>query len=83
MCCKKESYLAIDKIIHAVIKTRKIPINESTSSGKTLTDNEIRDNTKAIRSLENSWMFLKGTTGKITSKEREFTINGKCAHTIS
>ena len=35
----------------------------------TLTDNEIKDIMKVIKSLENRGILLKGTTRKITSQE--------------
>ena len=37
-----------------------------------LTNNEIKATTKIIRSLENRWILLKGTTKKITSHEEIF-----------
>ena len=41
-------------------------------SGTTLTNNKIKYIMKVIKSLENRWILLKGTTGKITSQERGF-----------
>ena len=41
-------------------------------SGITLTNNEIKDIMKAIKSLENRRSLLKGFTRKITSQEGEF-----------
>ena len=40
------------------------------SLGITLTNNEIKDIIKVIKSLENRGILLKGTTRKITSQER-------------
>ena len=37
-----------------------------------LTNNEIKDIIKVIRSLENSGVLLKGTTKKITTQEEGF-----------
>ena len=37
-----------------------------------LTNNEIKDNIKVIKSLENRGIFLKGTTRQITSWEGGF-----------
>ena len=44
----------------------------SKGSGITLTNNEIKDIMKVIKSLENSGILLKGTTRKFTSQERGF-----------
>ena len=41
-------------------------------SGITLTNNEMKDNMKAVKSLENREISLKGTTRNITSQEEEF-----------
>ena len=43
-----------------------------TGSGITLTNNEIKDIMKVIKSLENRGILLKGTTRKITSQEGGF-----------
>ena len=43
-----------------------------TGSGITLTNNEIKDIIKVIKSLENREILLKGTTTKITSQEGGF-----------
>ena len=42
----------------------------SKSSGITLTNNEIKDIIKVIKSLKNRGILLKGATSKITSQER-------------
>ena len=39
-----------------------------------LTNNEIKDIMKVIKSLENKRLLLKETTGKITSQERGFSV---------
>ena len=44
----------------------------SEGSGITLTNNEIKDTIKGIKSLESTGILLKGTTTKITSQEGEF-----------
>ena len=44
----------------------------SKGSGITLTNNEIKDIMKVIKSLENSGVLLKGTTRKFTSQEGGF-----------
>ena len=44
----------------------------SKGSGITLTNNEIKDIMKVIKSLENNGILLKGTTRKFTSQERVF-----------
>ena len=41
-------------------------------SGKTVTNNEIKDIMKVIESLENRGISSKGTTRKITSQEGRF-----------
>ena len=43
-------------------------------SGKSLTKNEIKDIIKVIKSLENRWMLLKGTTKKIVEKKGDFSV---------
>ena len=47
-------------------------IEEKFGSGITLTNNEIKYTIKAIKSLENRGILLKGTTTKITSQEGRF-----------
>ena len=63
--------------------------------GITLTNNEIKDIIKVIRSLENKGILLKGTTEKIISQEGRYlytflgllmsllTINNKCTYAIT
>ena len=41
-------------------------------SGLMLTNNDIKDIVKVIRSLENRGILLKGTSKKISSQERQF-----------
>ena len=53
-------------------KIRKMLINVSRDSGIMLTNNEIKDTIKVIRSLENRGILLKGTTRKITCQEGGF-----------
>ena len=45
-----------------------------TGSGITLTNKEIKDIIKVIKSLENRGISLKGTTRKITSQKGRFPI---------
>ena len=47
-------------------------IKENFGSMITLTNNKIKDVIKVIKSLENRWILLKGTTRKIASQEGEF-----------
>ena len=47
-------------------------VKEKSGSGVTLTDNEIKDIMKVIKSLENRGILLKGTTRKTTSQEGGF-----------
>ena len=42
--------------------------------GITLTNNEIKDIMKVIKSLENGGISLKGTTTKITSQKRRISL---------
>ena len=44
----------------------------ASGAGITLTNNEIKDTMKVIKSLENREILLKGTTRKITSLEEGF-----------
>ena len=44
----------------------------SKGSGITITNNEIKDIMKVIKSLENRGILLKGTTRKITTQEGGF-----------
>ena len=50
----------------------KKTFTSSEGSGITLTNNEIKDFMKIIKSLENRETLLKGTTTKITSPEGGF-----------
>ena len=45
---------------------------KSFGAGITLTDNEIKDIMKVIKSLENRGILLKGTTRNITSQKEGF-----------
>ena len=47
--------------------TKKLTLSKG--SGITLTNNEIKDITKEIKSLENRGILLKGITRKVTSQE--------------
>ena len=47
-------------------------IKEKFGSGITLTNNEIKDIMKVIKSLENRGSLIKGTTRKFTSREGRF-----------
>ena len=58
----------------SVIKNFKNASDKVLGQGKILTDNEIKDIVKVIKSLENREILLKGTTRKITSQEGEFYI---------
>ena len=55
--------LVVDARLNLIGKKMK----EKFSSGIILTNNEIKDIMKVIKSLENRGTFLKGTTTKITS----------------
>ena len=41
-----------------------------TGRGITLTNNEIKDTMKIIKSSENKWILLKGNTKKIINQKR-------------
>ena len=56
----------------SVVKNFKNASDKVLGQGKILTDNEIKDIAKVIKSLENREILLKGTTRKITSQEGEF-----------
>ena len=60
--------LFIDTGLNMIGKKNK----QKLGSGITLTNNEIKDIMKVIKSLENRGILLKGTTKKITSQERGF-----------
>ena len=47
-------------------------MSSMTDSGITLTNDEIRDIMRAIKTSENKGILLKGTTRKITSQEEGF-----------
>ena len=47
-------------------------IKEKPGSEITLTNNEIKDTMKVIKSLENRAILMEGTTTKSTSEEAEF-----------
>ena len=63
-----EKNLLIDAGIYMVGKK----IKEKFGSGITLTNNEIKDITKVIMSLENRGILLKGTTTNTASQEGRF-----------
>ena len=64
--------------LNNIIKTVDIFINftedfkKFSVTGITLTNNEIKDIMKVVKSLENREILLKGTTTKITSQEGGF-----------
>ena len=64
--------------LNDIIKTVDIFINftedfkKFSVTGITLTNNEIKDIMKVVKSLENREILLKGTTTKITSQEGGF-----------
>ena len=55
-----------------VIKDFKKAFDNVLGTGITLTDSEIKDITKIIKSLKNRGILLKGTTRKITGQEGGF-----------
>ena len=66
--------VSLNDIIKTTDTSRKI-IKDSKNvfgPGVTLTNNEVKDTKKLIKSLENRGILLKGTTRKITSQEGGF-----------
>ena len=55
-----------------VIKDFKNASDKLLGTGITLTDNEIKDILKVIKSSENRGILLKGTTRKMTSQRGRF-----------
>ena len=62
----------VDEVFNVIGKNIKKVILSISGSGITLTNNEIKDIIKLIKSLENRRILLKGTTRKITGQEGEF-----------
>ena len=62
----------VDEVFNVIGKNIKKGILSISGSGITLTNNEIKDVIKLIKSLENRRILLKVTTRKITSQEGEF-----------
>ena len=64
----------VDELIKTAGSYRKIipDYNNIIGSGITLTNNEIKDIMKVIKSLRNREISLKGTAKKITSQEGGF-----------
>ena len=60
-----------DKITNSVFKTA-LDAGFLKGSALTLTNNEIKDVIKVIRSLENRGIFLKGTSKKLLVKKEDF-----------
>ena len=61
-----------DAWLYVLSWLKKIKKWLSLSSGLKLTNNKIKDIMKIIRFLENRWILLKGTIGKIISRKRGF-----------
>ena len=62
----------VDEVFNVIGKNIKKGILSISGSGITLTNNEIKDIIKLIKTLENRRILLKGTTRKVTSQEGEF-----------
>ena len=69
---KSNKDIFVDEVFNVIGKNIKKVILSISGSGITLTNNEIKDIIKLIKSLENRRILLKGTTRKITSQEGEF-----------
>ena len=69
---KLNNDILVDAGLDTVGKKIKIGISTITGSAITLTNNEIKDIIKVIKSLEKGGILLKGTTTKITSHEGGF-----------
>ena len=63
---------ATEYYINKGIKELNQKFASSKSSGITLTNNEIKDIMRVIKSLENRGILFKGTTRKSTSQEGGF-----------
>ena len=95
MLLKINNDTLVDAGVNLLGKKIKKGISSITGSGISLTNNEIKDIIKVIKSLENAGILLKGPTRKITSQEGGFlnfyqaindswfTINEKCTYSIS
>ena len=64
--------ILVDSVLDVVNKKIKKGILSITDSGVTLTNNEVKDIMKVIKSLENRGILLKATARKITNQERGF-----------
>ena len=69
---KSNKDIFVDEVFNVIGKNIKKVILSISGSGITLTNNEIKDIIKLIKSLENRRILLKGTTRKVTSQEGEF-----------
>ena len=63
-----------------LVRKIKKKLSSITGSGLTLTNNEIKNIVKVIRSLENREVLLKVTIRKIISQK---VINEKCTYAIT
>ena len=63
-----------------LVRKIKNKLSSITGSGLTLTNNEIKNIVKVIRSLENREILLKVTIRKIISQK---VINEKCTYAIT
>ena len=68
----KSAEKATEYYINKGIKELNQKFASSKSSGITLTNNEIKDIMRVIKSLENRGILFKGTTRKSTSQEGGF-----------
>ena len=64
---KVNNEILVDTGLNIIGEKIKKGISSITGSRITLTNNEIKDIMKIIKSLENKEVFLKGTTRQITS----------------
>ena len=76
---KNKMISGLDKGVSVDYKTKKVLENSKfhrilgiTGSWRKLTNNEIKDITKVIRSLENRGILSKGTTKKISGHKGQF-----------
>ena len=67
-----DSKLFLDTRLNIIGKNIKEGISSINSSGITLTNNEIKDIIKVIKSLENKGVLLKATTAKLLVKKEYF-----------
>ena len=72
----------VDSVLNLIGKKIKKAFLSIAGLGITLTNNEIKEVIKVIKSIENSGILFKGTTRKITSQEGGFLNFPKLSMTV-